>query len=66
MDPQLKAKYEANPLARRILREGLAIQDRFSAAPVYGPTGRGSLKSAGVTEVADAKRVTGKTTGSEK
>jgi len=66
MDPKLKAKYGSNPLAQRILREALAIQDRFSAAPVYGPTGKGSLKSTGVTEVADAKGATGKTTTPDK
>ena len=27
--------FESDPLAQAILREGLAIQDRFSAAPVY-------------------------------
>ena len=66
MDPKLKSKFESNPLAQRILREGLAIQDRFSAAPVYGPTGKGSLKSAGVTEIADAKKSSRKASGTKK
>ncbi len=60
MDPKLKAKFETHPMAQRILREGLAIQNRFSAAPVFGPTGKGSLKSTGVSEVAEAKRKTRK------
>ncbi len=48
---------EDSPLARRILQEGLAIQDRFAAAPVYAKTGKGYLKSVGVSEVAEAKRI---------
>jgi hypothetical protein len=34
-----------------VLKEGLAIQDRFSAEPVYGRTGKGQLKPAGVKEL---------------
>jgi len=41
--------FSENPLAQRILKEGLAIQDRFSAEPVYARTGKGYLKSVGVT-----------------
>ncbi len=55
MDAKLAAKYANHPLAQRILREGLAIQDRFAAEPVYAKTGKGFLKSAGVSEVAKAK-----------
>ena len=66
MDPKLKEKFDRNPLAQRILREGLAIQDRFSAAPVFGPTGKSSLKSVGVAEVARAKRIARKAGGDEK
>jgi hypothetical protein len=47
--------FENDPLAQAILREGLAIQDRFSAAPVYAKTGKGYLKSVGVEEIARAK-----------
>jgi hypothetical protein len=47
--------FSENPLAQRILKEGLAIQDRFSAEPVYARTGKGYLKSVGVTEIAEAK-----------
>jgi hypothetical protein len=39
------------PVFQRVLREGLAIQDRFSAEPVYGRTGKGHLKPAGVEEL---------------
>jgi len=56
MDKKLQSKYKDHPLAQAILEEGLAIQDRFSAKPVYGPTGKGLLKSAGVSEIERAKR----------
>lgn len=48
-------RFEDDPLAQAILREGLSIQDRFSAAPVYARTGKGYLKSAGVEEIARIK-----------
>ena len=48
--------FEHNPLAQAILREGLLIQDRFSAAPVYAKTGQGYLKSVGVEELAEVKK----------
>ena len=41
-----------DPVFQRVLADALEIQDRFSAEPVYGRTGKGKLKSAGVTEVA--------------
>ena len=50
--------FEDNPLAQAILREGLAIQDRFSAAPIYAKTGKGHLKSVGVEEIAKIKQAT--------
>jgi hypothetical protein len=37
------------------MKEGLAIQDQFSAEPVYSRTGKGFLKSAGVAELAKIK-----------
>ncbi len=48
--------FRNNPLAQAILREGLAIQDRFKAEPVYAKTGKGYLKSTGVRELEEAKR----------
>lgn len=48
--------FEDNPLAQAILREGLAIQDRFSVAPIYAKTGKGYLKSIGVEEIAKIKQ----------
>ncbi len=37
------------------MAEALAIQDRFSAEPVYAKTGKGYLKSVGVTELQELK-----------
>jgi hypothetical protein len=53
--PKPGSSFENNPLAQAILREGLMIQDRFSAAPVYARTGKGCLKSVGVEEIARIK-----------
>lgn len=51
-----KSDFENNPLFQEILREGLAIQDRFKAEPVYARTGKGYLKSVGVSEIEEAKK----------
>ena len=51
IDPKLLA----NPLFQELMAEGLAIQDRFSAEPVYAKTGKGYLKSTGVEEIKEAK-----------
>ena len=42
-------------LLRSVVREGLKIQDRYSAAPVYATTGQGYLKSEGVGALAKIK-----------
>ena len=47
--------FDNNPLSQAILREGLLIQDRFSAEPIYAKTGKGYLKSVGVEEIARVK-----------
>ena len=39
-----------SPLFQELMAEGLAMQDRFVAEPVYAKTGKGYLKSAGVDE----------------
>lgn len=54
--PKLGSPFENNPLFLEVLAEGLAIQDRFSAEPVYAKTGKGYLKSVGVEEIAEAKK----------
>jgi hypothetical protein len=51
----VEAKYAENPLFRQVVEEGLAIQDRFSAEPIYAKTGKGYLKSVGVSEIREAK-----------
>jgi hypothetical protein len=38
-----------------LAEEGLAIQERFVAEPLYASTGKGYLKSAGVEEIRAAK-----------
>jgi len=53
---KVKKSFDDHPLAKAILREGLKIQDRFSAEPVYAKTGKGYLKSVGVEEIAEAKK----------
>ncbi len=43
-------------LLQAVVRDGLKIQSRFSAAPVYRTTGRGSLKSEGVATLRQIRR----------
>lgn len=44
-----------NPVFQRVLRDGLAIQNQFSAEPVYARTGKGKLKPSGVAELRQIK-----------
>ena len=60
MPEKKKSDFSNNPLAQAILREGLAIQDRFKAEPVYARTGKGYLRSVGVREIEEAKKEAGK------
>ena len=60
MDEALRAKCANHPLAQAILKDALAIQDRFAAEPVYAKTGKGFLRSAGVEEIKQAKATDGK------
>lgn len=55
MEPEIDPKLLNDPLFRRVLEDALAIQDRFSAEPVYAKTGRGSLRSEGVAELRKIK-----------
>jgi hypothetical protein len=55
MDRAIDPKLASNPVFLRVMQDALAIQDRFSAEPVYARTGKGFLKSAGVKEIAAAK-----------
>ena len=56
MKPAVDPEILNNPIFQRVLREGLAIQDQFSAEPVYARTGKGYLKPTGVEEVRKAKK----------
>lgn len=55
MKPHIDPKILENPLFRELMEEGLAIQDRFVAEPIYAKTGKGFLKSAGVSELQQLK-----------
>ena len=52
VDPKLLT----NPLFQELMAEGLAMQDRFAAEPIYAKTGKGHLKSAGVDELKKLKQ----------
>jgi hypothetical protein len=59
MKPEIDPKLLNDPVFKRVLEDSLAIQDRFSAEPVYAKTGKGSLKSEGVKalqKIKDAKK----------
>ncbi len=43
-------------LLQNVVRDGLKIQRRFSAAPVYAATGKGHLQSEGVDTLQKIKR----------
>ena len=55
MKPAIDPKLLNDPLFRELMAEGLAMQDRFAAEPVYAKTGKGYLKSAGVEELKTIK-----------
>jgi len=62
-NPKPENPFENNPLFLEVMKEALAIQDRFSAEPIYARTGKGYLKSVGVAELEEIKRR--KKTGAE-
>lgn len=51
MEPKIDPKLLNDPLFQDLMAEGLAMQDRFSAEPVYAKTGKGFLKSQGIEEL---------------
>lgn len=55
---QPQPKPDEVDLVQLALQESLAMVDRFSAEPVFGPTGKGFLKSEGVAELERLKRAT--------
>ena len=58
MDKKAQASdaFANDPLFLEVMEEALAIQDRFSAEPVYAKTGKGYLKSVGVAELEALKK----------
>lgn len=50
-EPQIDPKLLENPLFQELVADGLRIQHRFVAEPVYAKTGKGYLKSEGVEEL---------------
>ena len=56
MNPAIDPKLLNDPMFKELMAEGLAMQDRFAAEPVYAKTGKGFLKSAGVRELKQIKR----------
>ena len=55
MSRLINPKWTEDPVFLRVMKDALSIQDRFSAEPVYARTGKGSLKSSGVAELARLK-----------
>ncbi len=55
MKPKPPAEFANDPLFLEVMADALAIQDRFVAEPLYGKTGKGFLKSAGVHELKKIK-----------
>jgi hypothetical protein len=53
--PKPRPSFENDPLFLEVMAEALAIQDRFSAEPIYARTGKGHLKSVGVEELKELK-----------
>ena len=51
MKPPVDPSLLRDPVVQRVLKDGLSIQDRFSAEPVYARIGKGRLKPAGVGEL---------------
>ena len=55
MNPAIDPKLRNDPLFRELMAEGLAMQDRFAAEPLYAKTGKGYLRSEGVEELKKIK-----------
>ena len=55
MNPAIDPKLLSDPMFKELMAEGLAMQDRFAAEPVYAKTGKGFLKSGGVGELKQIK-----------
>lgn len=62
MNQAIDPKLLNDPAFQRVLNDALAIQDRFAAEPIYAKTGKGFLRSAGVTELKEIKKALTKKT----
>jgi hypothetical protein len=51
MNQGIDPKLLNDPIFRELMAEGLAMQERFVAEPIYAKTGKGFLKSTGVAEL---------------
>lgn len=60
-DQKSASKIQDSELFQRVMKDALAIQDRFAAEPVYSKTGKGYLKSAGTKELEEIKAAAKKT-----
>ena len=58
--PVIDPKLLEDPLFQELMAEGLRIQHRFAAGPVYAKTGKGYLKSEGVEELSRIKAEAGR------
>lgn len=56
-----KARIKSDPLLKETMDEILKIQPAFSPEPVFGPTGKGQMKSEGVSELQKIKETERKT-----
>ena len=56
--PAIDPKLLEDPLFQELVAEGLRIQHRFAAEPIYAKTGKGYLKSEGVEELQRIKAET--------
>ena len=48
---------EAGPIFQELMAEGLAMQHRFAAEPIFAKTGKGFLISEGVDELERLKAI---------
>jgi hypothetical protein len=53
--PAIDPKLLEDPFFKELMAEGLKIQHRFVAEPIYAKTGKGYLKSEGVKELQEIK-----------
>lgn len=64
-EEKTSTKSQEPDLLKELLDEGLAIQHRFAAEPVFAKTGKGHLKSEGVTELAKLRKQLKSSNGSD-